>query len=213
MFGIKKQEKPEATKTEILPGPKIITGIVEKYFVNEQKWNPEMLGIINMVIRKSPRSEKAFDCRVFDPSQTEAIELKVKDYTSLDAHPELIAYDGWFDEASRQVELAEKRKISFDTPLFTEAEIRQKIEALREPGSTVFFYQARGPAIGGPLGRGAAVIELNPNGADKKSKKYSVYTVNVIGTGPAAKKQKLFDSNKAEEIAKWVLNAHHKRLY
>jgi hypothetical protein len=213
MFGIKKQEKQEAIKTEGLPGPKKISGVIEKYLVNELKWDPEMLVVINMLIRKNPRSERSFDCRIFDLSEAEATGLKVKDYTSLDAHPELIAYEGWFDEVSKKVELTEKKKISFDTPIFTEKEIRQKIEAMHEPGNTIFFYQARGPAAGGPLGRGAAIIELNPDGADKKGKKYNIYTVNVIGMEPVAKKQKLFDSNKPEEIAKWVSSAHHKRLY
>ncbi len=35
----------------------------------------------------------------------------------------------------------------------------------------IFFYQARGPAVGGPLGRGAAIVEINPNSSGKKEKK------------------------------------------
>ena len=109
------------------------------------------------------------------------------------------------------MELEEKKKVSYDVPLFTEPQIRQKIEALSEPGSTVFFYLAQGPTWGGPLGRGAAVVELNPN--YPKKKKYILYTANVDGMEPVGKGQKLFDSNKAKEIASWIKNAHHKRLY
>jgi len=98
-------------------------------------------------------------------------------------------------------------------PLFTETEIQQKIEALAEPGSTTFFYQARGPAVGGPLGRGAAIVELNPDYLTKKGRKYIVYTANVVGMEPAGKRQKLFGSNKPKEIAKWIKEAHHKRAY
>ena len=93
------------------------------------------------------------------------------------------------------------------------AEILQRIEALSEPGSQVFFYQARGPAVGGPLGRGAAVVELNPDYLTKKGKKYIIYTANVVGMEPVSKRQKLYDSNKPKDIAKWVKTAHHKRAY
>ena len=207
-----KQEKKEA-KVEKLPGPKKISGPVEKYLISQYKWDPNLMVIINMVVRKSPKAEKAFDCRIFDPSEAESTGVQVKDYTSLDGHPELILYEGWFDEGSKQVELAEKKKISSDTPLFTEEQILQKIEAMSEPGSTVFFYQARGPAVGGPLGRGAAIVELNPNFPGKKEKKYNIYTANVVGMEPVANKQNLFNSDKPKEVAKWVKDAHHKRMY
>jgi len=111
------------------------------------------------------------------------------------------------------VQLEEKKKVSYDVPLFTETEILQKIEALSEPGSTVFFYQARGPAAGGPLGRGAAVVELNPNYPGRKAKKYIVCTANVVGMEPVDKRQKLLESDKPKEIAKWIKEAHHKRSF
>jgi hypothetical protein len=205
MFGIKKQET--------LSGPKKISGIVEKYLASNYKWNPELMGIINMVLQKNPKAEKAYNCRIFDLSEAEARGIKVKDFSSLEGNLDLILYEGWFDETSKQVELTENKKIDFDIPLFTEAEVTEKITALSESNPSVFFYQARGPAYGGPLGRGAAVIELNPNNSDHKDKKYSIYTVNVIGKEPAGNKQKLFASNKPKEIANWVMNAHHKRLY
>jgi len=213
MFWIKKQEKQEVTKTESLPGPRKIAGIVEKYLITEYKWDPALMGIINMVVRKSPKAEKAFDCRIFDLSEAEATGLKVKDFTSLDDHPALIFYEGWFDEGAKRVELTEKKNINADIPLLTETEILQKIEALSTPGSTVFFYQARGPGVGGPLGRGAAIVEFNPDYAGKKEKKYNIYTTSVVGMEPVANRQKLFDSNKPQEVAKWVKEAHHKRLY
>ena len=207
------QAKAQKPKVEKLAGPKPIPGVVGKHLIAEFKMDPDLVGIFKAVIRKSPKAERAFDCRIFDGSEAEASEVQIKDYTSLDEHPDLILYEGWFDEESKQVELQEKKKVSYDVPLFAEAEIQQKIEALAEPGSTAFFYQARGPAVGGPLGRGAAVVELNPNFPAKKGKKYIIYTTNVVGMEPVANKQKLYDSNKPKDIAKWVKEAHHKRAY
>ena len=201
-------KKKPAEEAEKLPGPKEIPGLVGKHLIAEMKMD-SYFGL-KAVVRKSPKGEKAFDIRVFDPSEAAAKKVQVKDYTSLDELPDLTIYEGWFDEKSKRVEL-EKKRIIPDVTIFTEAEIQQKVEALTEPGSTVFFYQARGGASGGPLGRGAAVVELNPN--YPKKKKYIVYTADVDGMEPVGKGQKLFDSNKAKEIASWIKNAHHKRTY
>ena len=207
------QAKAEKSKIEKLPGPKQIPGLVEKLLIANYKIDADIVHILKIVVRKRPQTERTFDCRIFDQSEAEASEILIKDYTSLDEHPDLILYEGWFDEGSKHAEIEEKKKLISDVPLFTETEIQQKIEALTEPGSTVFFYQARGPAVGGPLGRGATIVELNPNYPGKKAKKYIIYTANVIGMEPVAKKQKSFDSDKPKEIAKWVKDAHHKRMY
>jgi hypothetical protein len=206
-------EKPPQPKVEKLPGPRLIPGLVEKHLIAEYKFDPGLAKILKAVVRRSPKAEKAFDCRIFDESEAVASEVQIKDYTSLDGHPELILYQGWFDEGAKHVELEEKKRVSYDVPLFTETEIQQKIEALAEPGSTVFFYQAQGPAVGGPLGRGAAIVELNPNYPAKKGRKYIIYTANVVGMEPVASRQKLYDANKPKDVAKWVKDAHRKRAY
>jgi hypothetical protein len=109
--------------------------------------------------------------------------------------------------------LEEKKKVNWDIPILAQAEIQQKIEAISEPGNTVFFYMATGGNNGGPLGMGAAVIELNPNYPGKKQKKYIVYTADVIDMQPVGKGNKLFDSDKPKEIGRWVKDGHHKRMY
>ena len=81
--------------------------------------------------------------------------------------------------------------VTQDVKIFTKEEIVQKVEALKEPGETIFFHLSAGPASGGPLGRGAAVIELNPNYSEKKQKKYILYVASVDGTEPKGKGTKL----------------------
>jgi len=92
--------------------------------------------------------------------------------------------------------------------IFTKEEILQKVEGLKDPGETIFFYLSASPAHGGPLGRGAAVVELNPNYPKKKQKKYILYVAIVDGTEPTGKGTKLFDSNKSKEIATWIKERH-----
>ncbi len=207
------QEKVEKPKVEKLPGPRLIPGLVERHLIAQYKIDADLVPVLKAVVRRRPGAERAFDCRIFDEAEAEASETQIRDYSSLDGHPELVLYEGWFDEDSKRVELKEMKKLVSEVPLFTEAEIQRKIEALSEPGSTVFFYQARGRTAGGPLGRGAAIVELNPNYPGKKGKKYFIYTANVIGMEPVTTRQKLFESDKPKEIAEWVKEAHHKRTY
>ena len=200
-------------KTEKLSGPREIPALVQKKLVADKKISADLVKLFKSVVRKRPETETAMDCRIFDPSEATANEIDIKNYTTLDEHPELVLFEGWFDEHSQQVEMAQKKQFNYDIPISTEAEMEQKIAALTEPGSTTFFYLARGPAYGGPLGQGAAIIELNPNLQEKKAKKYNIYTANVIGIEPKTNKLKLFDTDKPKQIVQWLKQSHHQRVY
>lgn len=204
MFGKRRDGKEKLSK------PAAIPALVRKHLTAEKKMDPDLVQLLMAVVREG---EKGRDIRIFDMSEAQAKKVVVKDYTTLDEHTDLIIYEGSFADESKLVELNEKKKIISDTPIFTEAEILQKIEGLSEPGSTIFFYTTRGPKYGGPLGMGAAVIELNASYPEKGQKKYIIYTANVVDNNPVGKGEKLFDSDKAKEVASWVKQAHQKRLY
>jgi len=200
------------TEVEKLPGPGGIPGLAQNFLITEGKMDSDLVRILKAVVKSRPGEKKAFNIRIFDDSEAGAKKIRVKDYDSLNEYPDLIIYEGWFSEAAKQVELEEKKSMP-STVIFTKDEIQQRIEALSEPGSTVFFYQARGPAHGGPLGMGCAVVELNPDYPKKKGKKYILYTADVIDMQPAGKGQKLLDSDKSKDVAHWIKEAHCKRLY
>lgn len=197
---------------ENLQKPQAIPSLVQKHLVTERKLSFDLVALLKAVIRNRIPGEIEFDIRIFDESEALAQKVQVISYSTLDEHPDLTLYEGWFNEVSLQVELQEKKKVNWDTPIFTEAEIRQKIEALSEPGSIVFFYQARGNTHGGPLGKGASVIELNPNYLEKKEKKYNIYATDVVYMQPVGKGQKLCDSDNPRDIARWVKDMHLKRI-
>ncbi len=209
----RKSPANDEEKKEKLAGPRDIPGPVQNYLVAEKKLDPDLVKLLRAVIRKSEIGEAPLSIRVFDNSEATAKKVQVKDFTFLDEHPDLMLYEGWFDEGSKQVKLEEKKEVKWDTLIFSEAEIQQRIEALKEPGDRVFFYMARGTVYGGPLGMGAAVIELNPNPAGKKQKKYTIYAADVIDMMPVGKGQMVFSSDKPKYIAHWVKDAHHKRMY
>ena len=208
MFWSKKSVKEEGK----LSGPKEIPAPVRDYLVSEHKMDPDWVRLLRAVERKNTNGAK-FDIRIFDDSESKAKKVEVTDYASLDERPDLIIYEGWFDEGTKQVKLEGKQKVNWNTPIFTQAEIQQKIETLKEPGNTVFFYTARGGKHGGPLGMGTAVIELNPNYPGKKEKKYNVYTTDVVDMQPVDNRQKFSGSDKPKSIAKWIKSLHDKRSF
>jgi hypothetical protein len=208
MFWGKKSEKEEGK----LSGPREIPKSVQNYLVAEKKMDPVLVKLLKAVERKDTTGAK-LNIRIFDDSDAQARKVKVKDYTSLDECPDLILYEGSFDEGAKQVNLEEKKKVNWDTPIFTQAEIQEKIEALKEPGNTVFFYAKTGGKHGGPLGMGASLVELNPDYPGKKQKKYIAYTADVVDMQPVDKGGKVFDSDKIKDMASWVAGSHGKRMY
>lgn len=210
-----KAEQP-SPKPKKLPRPQDIPDVVGRHLIVQKKRDPDWVWRLKAVVRKSAKGGKAFDVRVFDAAAVPKT-VRVKDYTSFDEHPDLILFEGWFDKESMTVELEEKKRgkrigleVSEGVTIFTEAEIWQKIVGLSEPGSTVFFYLAGSPSSGGPLGRGAAVVELNPNYPGKGQKRYIVYTDDVEGMKPTTKRRRMFDSDKSREIARWIKERHYK---
>jgi hypothetical protein len=87
---------------ERLPGPKEIPQPVGSYMVVQMKKDPNRVWQLKGVVR--PAAENGtFYCRVFDKAQVAEAGLKVKDWTSLDTHPELILWEGYFDKGTNKV--------------------------------------------------------------------------------------------------------------
>jgi len=86
---------------ERLPGPKSIPGPVGSYMVVQMKEDPDWVWQLKGVVR--PAGKKTFYCRVFSDAQVAQAAFKVKDWTSLDGHPELILWEGYFDKETNTV--------------------------------------------------------------------------------------------------------------
>jgi hypothetical protein len=164
-------------------------------------------------MNRRPQNEKVFDYRIFDNAEAEALNFVGKDYSALNIHPELILYEGWIDEDSFHMEMKEKRGIIDNIPLLTKDEIKKEIEALSEPGSSLYFFQAHGSAYGGPLGKGALIVELNPAFKERKVSKYIIYKSNMVGKILVGERRRLWRSDSAEKTAELIMVGHHKRIF
>jgi len=216
MFWRKKKEeaapaegKGAAEKVEKLPGPKMLPEIVGNHIIKNMEKDSGWTWRLSAVMRPRAGGGKAFDVRIFATYEAAGRNIKVKDYTTLDEHPELILFEGWFDKDAKKVELVEKRVIPKVT-IYTQKEILQQIEALTEPGSKVHFYLCASPASGGPLERGAGVVELNPKYPDKGQKKYILYCVSMEGMELTSKSFRMLDSDSPKDVARWIKERHFK---
>ena len=211
--GAQSRLRVKKQKEEKLVRPAQLYSAIEKQLIEQYKIDINMVKFIMVVLSESTEKEGIFNFRIFDTAEANALNLQVKNYATLTTHPDLILYEGWIDGDSQHIEMNEKRKLECNTPLLMKAEIMQKIEALNKPGSTVFFYQARGPSYGGPLGRGSAIVELNPEYKNRKVSKYIIYTSNMVGENPVGPWRRLWRSNSVEKTAELIHVAHHKRVY
>jgi len=207
------KEQANETRTARLSRPMDIPEVLQKQLQVKWSLDPEWTKFLKMATRPNGKGPKVQDFRIFDDSDAIARKIQVKDYTSLDEHPTVILYSGWFDEATKQCEIEEVNKPVSEINFFTQEEISRKIEALSQPGETIFFYVARGGAHGGPLGMGVAIVELNPNYPGKRQKKFNLYVADVVDMQPVDKGMKLFDHDKAEKFADWIGYCHHKRMF
>jgi len=81
-------------------GPKELPWSAHRYLVTTLKVPSESLKGLRSLHRVGFRDGKAVTfIRIYDPLATEG-KAKVKDFSSLDLHPELILYEGYWEKAS-----------------------------------------------------------------------------------------------------------------
>jgi hypothetical protein len=99
MFWKRKETKEGEVK---LPGPKGIPQPVGSHMVVQEKKDPDWVWQLKGVVRPAGK-KKAFYCRVFSEAQVAQAGVNVKDWSSLDDHPDLILWEGYFDKETNTV--------------------------------------------------------------------------------------------------------------
>ncbi|MBU2497563.1 MAG: hypothetical protein KKE57_01555 [Proteobacteria bacterium] len=101
---------PAGPNAEKLPGPKEIPYPVGKHLVVALNQDPDWVWQLKGVVRHRPEGKDAFDVRVYSVNDAVLKKVSVKNYTSLDAHADLILFEGWFDKKSMEVHVEAKTK-------------------------------------------------------------------------------------------------------
>lgn len=91
-----------------LPRPTGIPELAGRFLVVNEKKDPDWVWKLKGVVRPADK-KKAFYCRVYDDAQAAQAGVEVKDWASLDKHPELVLWEGYFE---KDTNIARREKFS-----------------------------------------------------------------------------------------------------
>lgn len=96
---------PAASGSKKLPRPKDLPQEVGRHLVVVGGYSPDWVWNLKGVVRPRENSKNVFDIRIFNPDSAADSNIDVRNYSTLDGHPELIIFAGWYDRESREVQI------------------------------------------------------------------------------------------------------------
>ena len=91
-----------------LPRPKDLPQEIGRHLVVDENYDPDWVWSLRYVTQSQGGSNAIFDFRIFSESAAADQNVRIRDYHSLDAHADLILFDGWFDRKTRKFEFVKK---------------------------------------------------------------------------------------------------------
>jgi hypothetical protein len=91
-----------------LPKPKDLPEAVGRHLVVDLNLDPDLVWSLKAVLRPREEGRDMADIRVFNPGKADAAGVTVRNYTTLDGHPELVLYEGWFNKKTHQIKITSK---------------------------------------------------------------------------------------------------------
>jgi hypothetical protein len=102
----RKNKSPEP-ETKKLPGPKEIPPEIGRYMVTRMKLDADWVWDLRSIARpKEGEAVGTFEIRLFKDYKVREAGLSVENYNSLDNHPELIAFEGWYVRGTKTIEIS-----------------------------------------------------------------------------------------------------------
>lgn len=91
------------------PGkPRDLPQEVGRFLVVNAGQDPDRVWNLKCVLRAQEGTQNRYDFRVFDPGLLQRDKITVSSFATLDEHPDVIVYEGWYDKGSTRVTLAAK---------------------------------------------------------------------------------------------------------
>jgi hypothetical protein len=109
-FWKKGSSEEPVEKVQKYPKPKELPEAVGRKLVVSLKIDPDEAWALRYVSRPSESKPGIQDFRLFAPNKTAKAGLVVKDWSSLDDHPDLILFEGHYDRSSKTVEFRARTK-------------------------------------------------------------------------------------------------------
>jgi hypothetical protein len=111
LFGKKQADQSPGAIQEKLSGPKEILQPIGQTLVISHKLEPDWVWNLKTVTRSYTDNPNQIEFRVYEGSQVSAHGISVKDFHSLDAHPQLVLYNGWLNKKTKELDLVDNRAV------------------------------------------------------------------------------------------------------
>lgn len=111
LFGKKHADQAPGANQEKLSGPKEILQPIGQTLVISHKMEPDWVWNLKTVTRSYTDNSNLIEFRVYESSEVSVHGVSVKDFHSLDAHPELVLYNGWLNKKTKEMDLMDTRSV------------------------------------------------------------------------------------------------------
>jgi len=101
---------PSGGKSQRLGKPREIPHEVGRHLVVDQNLDPDWVWSLKCVRKLRENSKSVYDIRIFKSETVAKHGVKVKDYSSLDNHMDLILFAGWYDKKTQSVQMERRVK-------------------------------------------------------------------------------------------------------
>jgi hypothetical protein len=88
--------------------PKDLPEAVGRYLVVDLKMDPDWVWTLKAAMCRREEDKNTKDFRIFNPASADAAGAKIRNFNSLDAYPDLVLYEGWYNKKTNQLKLTDK---------------------------------------------------------------------------------------------------------
>jgi len=93
-----------------LPKPKDLPTPIGRDLVVVRGMDPDLVWRLKCVLLPQDGKKGPFNIRIFNPAALQQKKVTVRNYHSLDDHPDLIMFEGWYDQKNMRGQVSEKEK-------------------------------------------------------------------------------------------------------
>lgn len=104
--------KKRIPEVDELPEPKDIPPQLATYLIVQRKVASSIVWDLKAAQHPRPDNKDIYDIRLYHWKAPHQKHVSVKNYHSLDKHPELILYEGWWDKKQHVKYLEEKKQLT-----------------------------------------------------------------------------------------------------
>ena len=104
-FKFWKHNQPHPEPKDRSARPKELSDPLGIYLVTKLNQDPDWVWSLRFVARSREPNRHVCDIRIYDPRDAWNGHLEVKNYASLDNHPEMVLYSGVIDKSTDVVQL------------------------------------------------------------------------------------------------------------